>query len=559
MILSILPLFEGEEGGALAEGFNLLENLRAKTGNDAFHTSFWLSIVSSPQIRIPALGYIPKVCPSPSKSLDNTILDINGENLGLMVLSLRLMLNDNSVLVNRGALDILCKHFPMSDDILPRNETLSLLIIALQLFQTRDVSLTRRVKSWLQGDSQDQNQYLPNKALQLFIEAIKIIMESSNPNDSQSVLRPYKMLSEALNQIPVDPLSSPKLYTSILICHKNMCLQTRFRNAIGKQINNLFADVHPSIFWSCLNSLAVDCTPLNPDAREIADTLTFYFQNPTITHLSLRGPCSLFLKLCITSLKNSRRDDPLCMHIISLCKLVLCHLVSLDDSVSCPDEDTINTQKHKNKSDVGLESLNGSHHFYVYILDKLVSALYALMEVDSTKVESGSRCAKIISDPCAPSLVPLLDLIHTVIQLISKHIAKEPSEHTYMSKIKTLARTLANFLTDTTSFPVVLSLFKCIHSCILLLSSEKDFKFSDSEHSSIAKGVVKLTWKFFYKSHMVYASKASSIISMLCNIHNPTNIEHHILTMANACKVTDYYGTVEAMAIFISTLGKDNI
>ena len=69
----------------------------------------------------------------------------------LQVQALAVSLRDNSVLTQRAALDVLVLCCPLSNIPLSKEDACNLLCSALHCFLRRDMSLNRRLHSWLLG------------------------------------------------------------------------------------------------------------------------------------------------------------------------------------------------------------------------------------------------------------------------------------------------------------------------------------------------------------------------------------------------------------------------
>lgn len=149
LILALLPGFE-EENDIYERVFEILESLCNKVGDFFFYHCLWIGIISSPRSRLTAFLYLLKKLGNSFQKEDVGFLI--GHEPVLLVRALSLSLCDSSVLVQRNALDFLLKYFPLSDSVDIFKDKLNILVFsALKTVLSKDMSLNRRLYSWLLG------------------------------------------------------------------------------------------------------------------------------------------------------------------------------------------------------------------------------------------------------------------------------------------------------------------------------------------------------------------------------------------------------------------------
>lgn len=113
-----------------------------------------------------------------SVSLD--ITQIVGRDIGLMIRAFAAALEDDNLLVRRGALDLLLQSMRVDSAAIKRaqpEDSVFLMRAATGVVLRRDLSLNRRLYTWLLGpDEKSENQsiYLRQHALQLLNTTLKV-------------------------------------------------------------------------------------------------------------------------------------------------------------------------------------------------------------------------------------------------------------------------------------------------------------------------------------------------------------------------------------------------
>lgn len=155
---NLRPALPGFLGGvllALEEGtefyersFILLDRVCEKVGPRAFYACLWQAILGSPPVRLPAMIYVNAKFDK-LKSLDDQI-HLVGDHVNHMVAALCAVADDTgSPLVQRYLLDFLVSAFPLDSTNLTDEDFVQLLRRCLFVVLRRDMSLNRRLYTWL--------------------------------------------------------------------------------------------------------------------------------------------------------------------------------------------------------------------------------------------------------------------------------------------------------------------------------------------------------------------------------------------------------------------------
>jgi hypothetical protein len=114
-----------------------------------FYGSIWRCILFNPSIRLPATSFVVLHF-NKKRSLEDQ-LHIMGTCLQTLINGICAALLDSNVLVQRAILDLLLCCFPMHNCQIVRSDMTNITTAALTVLLRRDVSLNRRLCSWLFG------------------------------------------------------------------------------------------------------------------------------------------------------------------------------------------------------------------------------------------------------------------------------------------------------------------------------------------------------------------------------------------------------------------------
>ena len=136
---------------------NLIEWAPAQIADDQhFYTCLWSAIVSQSAIRFPAIQFILANYENKKKtstSLNDQILYLIGNSSDLMINAICCCLQDPNSLVQRSVLDFINLCLPIDTNQINNEDKLQLIVVAIHVVLRRDMSLNRRIYSWLMGSS----------------------------------------------------------------------------------------------------------------------------------------------------------------------------------------------------------------------------------------------------------------------------------------------------------------------------------------------------------------------------------------------------------------------
>ncbi|XP_044736097.1 protein dopey-1 homolog isoform X1 [Chrysoperla carnea] len=205
----------------------LLERICESVGIQEFYAALWKCIQCDSPARAPAVAFA--LTHINKKTGQNSSAPfLQEENTVLMIGALESALQDNSVLVQRSALDLLIIVLPLHGTPSP---SISLISAALHTVLRRDMSLNRRLYSWLLGSEttaqvlplpvddtkndeiknnatlDESNTYYKRYSHELVLKALVTIFRQSYQNQTIDI-RPYRVLTSLLDK--------PEIATDIL-------------------------------------------------------------------------------------------------------------------------------------------------------------------------------------------------------------------------------------------------------------------------------------------------------------------------------------------------------
>lgn len=235
-----------------------------------FYTCLWECVATNSSIRLPAVTYVIDHYNKRVGMSEQTYL--MGRNEELMMAGLCSCLNDAVILVQRNTLEFLLLGFPLHTNLLPQSDIIKLVTNSLNTILRRDMSLNRRLYSWLLGTEvqksnlmeSDVNEsvsinsdaassksfnlsYFENYSKPILIKALRIAFKNSIPTAD---LMPYKILISLLDKVDIGPV----VLDAILIDVIRTVALANESSEIKKSVNTLFGNFDPSYIWNFLTN-----------------------------------------------------------------------------------------------------------------------------------------------------------------------------------------------------------------------------------------------------------------------------------------------------------------
>ncbi|XP_037079103.1 LOW QUALITY PROTEIN: protein dopey-1-like [Pollicipes pollicipes] len=205
----------------------LIQRVAEGAETDFFFGCLWDCVLCNPAIRLPAISFTLMKF-NKKLSMEDQLF-IMGTDLDVTVGALCAAVQDSSVLVQRFTLDLLLAAFPMHNSQLIRSDLVRLVTAAVAVLLRRDMSLNRRLYSWLLGSEVDVSvlpsenpvvkrtesvtsaasgeqgtAYFDAYSRPLAIDAITNCLWTSSVSASPDV-RPYRLIISLLDKAEIGP------------------------------------------------------------------------------------------------------------------------------------------------------------------------------------------------------------------------------------------------------------------------------------------------------------------------------------------------------------------
>lgn len=202
--MALLPGLEEETSEYYERTLRLLDSISEAVSLPFFLQNLWLTLITTPSVRLAALNYLTRRMPSVQDEKDPTTLV--GKDLGLMVRGLAHALDDDLLLVRRNTLEILVTHLqidkPLFSTFIKRPDRILLVRSALNVVLRKDLSLNRRLYTWLLGaDETPERQiaFLNEHGLDLVRSALKQGFDDTDL-DAADRQKPYRIFISLLDK-----------------------------------------------------------------------------------------------------------------------------------------------------------------------------------------------------------------------------------------------------------------------------------------------------------------------------------------------------------------------
>ncbi|KAG7099897.1 hypothetical protein E1B28_001698 [Marasmius oreades] len=315
-ILALLPGLEEETSEFFEKVISLLDRLSGTVSPSFFFQNVWLVMLTSPASRGTALNFLSRRLPQLHGLED--ITGVVGQDLGLMIRAFAAALEDDNLLVRRSALDLLLQSLRVDSNTIRRASTEDRAIImraAISVVLRRDLSLNRRLYSWLLGPeekSDRQIEFLKTNALDLLKGSLKEDMFT--PSDEYSESRPFKILISLLDKWEIgSALTEVLIYDSFKAIKRHMESSPDGKEDVAMTASTLYEAAEPQMIWKQLLSAVFDDITGESEHFEAIDmvifVLTTFTQDEEIQtiHLPLIFTAILDLTLIHLNSNNSRK------------------------------------------------------------------------------------------------------------------------------------------------------------------------------------------------------------------------------------------------------------
>lgn len=256
--LALLPGLEEETGEFFEKVVGLLDKLSTSASLSFFFQNIWLVMLTTPSARGTSLNYLSRRLPRLNP--DEDITEIVGKDIGLMIRAFAAALEDENLLVRRGALDLLLQAIRVDSTAIRKAHVEDRAIImraAVGVVLRRDISLNRRLYSWLLGpEERPENPigFYKEHALGLLYSTLK--NEMFSPSGEYAESRPFKIFISLLDKWEIgSPLADILVYDAFKAIKSLMeAHSTDSGEDLMMTASTLYEALEPEILWKPLLS-----------------------------------------------------------------------------------------------------------------------------------------------------------------------------------------------------------------------------------------------------------------------------------------------------------------
>lgn len=243
---------------------SLLTQICIAVHSTHFYTVLWECMAVNASVRLPAISYLLEHFNKRCNMMDQSF--VMGYNRDIMISGLCACLNDGVILVQRNTLEFMLTCIPMHTKLLNEAELVKLVTNALNTILRRDMSLNRRLYSWLLGseimknspstydlldsDITAEETYFEKFSRQIVRQALLATLKlslTSNPVD----LKPYRIMVSLLDKTEIGSAVLDYVLCDII---RTMSLSSGNVEVI-KSANLLFATFDPAYIWSFIAAM----------------------------------------------------------------------------------------------------------------------------------------------------------------------------------------------------------------------------------------------------------------------------------------------------------------
>ncbi|KAK3117616.1 hypothetical protein LTR53_000844 [Teratosphaeriaceae sp. CCFEE 6253] len=363
LILSLLPALEEETGEDFGRALSITQSLEVASNDEVeldpptgfFWQTMFLCIVSAPSRRLGALKYLIRRLPKfvsragmPSSSSHEGRDDLEdlpedaraaiSPEAGLLVRCFAAGLSDVNALVQRGFLELLVTHLPLSSPVLRRgvDETdLDLLMLSvLNILLRRDTSLNRRVWSWLLGpeltnppsplaERLPRVEVAPTQQMQHFhalarapLERCLLAMLNTDDDTPATRARPFRICLSLMDRWEIGGTVLPDIFFPAMESFHAFSKDATpsVVSEVQRSVSLFFDGVEAGVIWSTLAAMihdAVQPEGFAPTKLDLATWIlnTFNLRDEEMITVHARLVAVLLLgKLCMQDVHTAGHD-----------------------------------------------------------------------------------------------------------------------------------------------------------------------------------------------------------------------------------------------------------
>lgn len=267
LVLGLLPGLDDTAAELYKPVLALLDRFCSATSLPAFYFAVWKSLLISAHVRVAAINFLLERLPrdnSPAK-LAPYLPQCNT----LVLNALGKALADPNGLVQRQALELLNSHFPLRNSPFDARARTALVGLALPVLRRREVSLTRRLSSWLLGGAPDDLDYFVRFGRQAVVDAVRaafavdparVALVAAATADAAKqaadvACHPLRILMFLLDTPEIGDVVIDELMVDALLYLNRYKEGHTFSHDVMRSMNLLIDQLQPEMLWQFASKL----------------------------------------------------------------------------------------------------------------------------------------------------------------------------------------------------------------------------------------------------------------------------------------------------------------
>ncbi|KAJ3334101.1 hypothetical protein HDU76_010223 [Blyttiomyces sp. JEL0837] len=241
-ILALLPALEEEGNEFFDTVVKMLNKICDIVESTYFFHCMCLAILSVNHLRGAAMHYLLRRIPKFTSAAESDALF--GSDKRLLARALAAVLEDRQILVQRAGLEILVVHFPMEMGHFPPNELEIIIRSAVTVVLRKDMSLNRRLYTWLMGGSGKLN-----ATSRPIVSATLKDMFWLDSNELAEIGKPYRVMISLLDKAEIGSVILEDIFIDVLGSLQDKYLRSANQQEILQTAGMLLGNIDSYTMW----------------------------------------------------------------------------------------------------------------------------------------------------------------------------------------------------------------------------------------------------------------------------------------------------------------------
>ncbi|KAJ3401606.1 hypothetical protein HDU80_005857 [Chytriomyces hyalinus] len=270
LILALLPGLEEEGNEFFDPVMKMFDTLMVNLGTPYFLHCMGLAVISGNRVRGAAMNYLLRRLPKFTAKKE--LHGILGDESIVMSRALGCALEDKQILVQRGALELLVVHFPLEAELFPTSEIEILMRSAVGVVLRKDISLNRRLYSWLLGPSETLSTTVRDSLVSTLLAMLWV--ESS---DLLEITNTFRIIISLMDKDEIGSIVMERIILDLFKSLKWRSGESPIYKEILQSADMLLDAINPFILWKRLYYLVSMSTSTHFMDSETVHLLEYVF------------------------------------------------------------------------------------------------------------------------------------------------------------------------------------------------------------------------------------------------------------------------------------------